>query len=74
MSQTDLVQYLQMPVNASNLEKFSFLTPKVYTRVCGAICVILQLQGAAIKNARIDTIDTIDTIDCINKYEDNRYD
>ena len=30
ISQTDLVKYLQMPVNASNLEKFPLFTPKGY--------------------------------------------
>ena len=35
--QIDLVKYLQMSVNASNLEKLPLLTPKGHPRVC---CVI----------------------------------
>ena len=34
ISQTDLVKYLQMRVNASNLEKFPLFTQKVHPRVC----------------------------------------
>ena len=67
---------LQMLVNASNLEKFPFYTPKVHPGVCWAIWIILQLQRTAIENARIDTIDAIDLIniiDCINQYEENWY-
>ena len=37
ISQTDLVKYLQMPVNASNLEKFPLFTPKGHTISCWVI-------------------------------------
>ena len=76
ISQTDLVKYLQIPVNASNLENSPLLTPKGHTRVCWVIWINIKLQRTAIENARIDTIDTTDTInriDCINQYEDNWY-
>ena len=82
ISQTDLVEYLQMPVNASNIKNFNLFTPKVYPRVCLVIWIIHQLQRTLIENAMINTIDTIDTIntidtidrtDCINQYEYNRY-
>ena len=74
---TDLVKYLQMPLNASNLEKFPLFTPKGRPIVCWVVWIVLQLQRTAIENARIDTIDTINTIiiiDCINQYEYNWYD
>ena len=71
ISQTDLVKYFQMPVNASNLEKFPLFIPKVHPRVCWVICIILQLQSAAIEDAGIYTIDTINRINCINQYEGN---
>ena len=74
--QTDLVKYVQMQVNASNLKKFYFFTPKGHLRACWFILIILQLQRTAIENPRINTIDMIDEIErinFINKYEDNRY-
>ena len=37
ISQTDLVEYLQIPVNASNLEKSPLFTPKVHPRVCWVV-------------------------------------
>ena len=83
ISQTDLVKYLQMPVNSSNLKKFPLFNPKCNPRVCWVIWIILQLQRTVIENASIDTINTvdkidmIDKIDCINQYKDNqnyRYD
>ena len=79
ISQTDLVKYLQMPVNASNPKKFPLFTQKGHPRFCWVVWIILQLQRTAIKNAstntidKIDTIDTIDRIDWNNQYKDNRY-
>ena len=67
ISWTDLVKFLQIPVNASNLEKFLFLTPKDHLRVFGVICITHQLQHTKIKNSNIDTIDTINRIYCIDK-------
>ena len=77
ISWTYLVKYLQIPVNASNVENFPFFTPKVHPRVCWFVCIILQLQRTSIENYRINAIDTINTIgiiDCINQYKDNQYD
>ena len=37
ISQTDSVEYLKMPVNASNLEKLPLLTPNGHTIVCWVI-------------------------------------
>ena len=37
ISQTDLVKYLQMPVNSSDLEKFPLFIPKGHPRVCWVI-------------------------------------
>ena len=75
VSQKDLVKYLQMPVNTSNLENVT-IYPKCHPRICWVIWIILQLKRTTIENSRINTIDTINTIDiidCINQYEDNRY-
>ena len=63
-----------MPVNASNIKNFPFLTPKGYPRVGWVVFTILQLHRTAIENASIGTIDIIDTIgrlDCIDQYKDN---
>ena len=67
ISQTDLVKYLQIPVNASNLEKFPPFTPKCHCRACWKILIILQLKRNAIENARIDTINTINTTNTIDR-------
>ena len=80
ISQIDLVKYLQIPINAINLEKFPLFTPKGGPRLCWVILIILQLQHTAIENARVDRFDTIDTIDTIgiinynNQYEYYWYD
>ena len=74
ISQTDLVKYLQMPVNGSNLKKLPLFTPKFHPRVCWVILIIPQLQCTTIENARIYTINTIDIIDCNKQYKDNQYD
>ena len=66
ISQTDLVKYLQISVNASNLEKFPPFTPKCHCRACWKILIILQLQRTAIESARINMINAIDRINCIN--------
>ena len=63
-----------MPLNASNLEKFPFFTPKGHHRVCWFIFIILQLLSTSIENFRVDTIDTINRIYCIDQYKDNQYD
>ena len=76
ISQTDLMKYLQMPVNGRNLENSPLVTPKGHPRVCRNIFIIPQLQPTAIDNVRINTIDTItniDRINCINQYKENRY-
>ena len=49
ISQTDLVKSFQMPVNASNLEKFPFLPQKVILEFVGSFefsfsCSVLQLR------------------------------
>ena len=73
------MKYLQIPVNASNLEKFPLFTPKFHPRLCWVILIIRQLQRTAIYNPRIytidmiDTINTIDRIDWKNQYEYNPY-
>ena len=71
--QTDLVKYLQMPVNASNLENPPPFTPKGHPRLCWVIWIILQLQRTAIENASINHINTIHRINRINQYKDNWY-
>ena len=66
ISQTDLVKYLQMPVNAINLKLFPVFTTKGHPRVFWVICIILQLQRTAIEKTRIGRINTINTIDMID--------
>ena len=60
------MKYLQIPVNASNLNTFLLFTPKGHPRVCWVIWIFLQLQLTVIDNTRVNTIDMIDTIDTID--------
>ena len=65
-----------MPVDASNLKISPFFTPKVHSRVCWVIWIILQFQRTTIENTRIDAVDAINMIniiDYINQYTDNLY-
>ena len=61
------MKYLQIPVNASNLQNFLLFTPKGHPRLCLVIWIIPQFQRTSNNNARIDTIDTIDVIDYNNQ-------
>ena len=62
------MKYLKIPVNASNLEKVPFFTPKGYSRVFGSFALSLSFSSLQLRTTGlIRLIKSSELIALINK-------